>query len=151
MNSAYDPTSEPAGPPTSVAAGGDSESIEDVREFIGSLSTRNCEEAIGLSDRGGLVSGIVQATLGFAAVLIVFTAIPYWISSNKPAATPAAEPAASNENPVAPPVTPGEVPQQDDVDLSEAADVLGIDETKTASPNENPLDNKLDNLLDGVE
>lgn len=150
MNSAYDPTSETAGLPTSVA-GGDPESIEDVREFIGSLSTRTCEEAIGLSDRGGLVSGIVQATLGFAAVLIVFTAIPYWIGSNKPAATPAAAPAAADENPVTPPVTASETPQENDVDLSKAADVLGIDETKTASPDENPLDKKLDNLLDGVE
>lgn len=144
MNTTNDPTPEQA------------QSFEDVRKLIGSLSSRSCEEAIGLSTRGGLVSGIVQATLGFAAVLIVFTAIPYWMGTNKSAtaSTPAAQTATNNEIPEAPPVpatTPGQAPGENDTDLSKAAEVLGIDETKSASPTENPLDKNLDNLLDGVE
>lgn len=144
MNTTNDPTPEQA------------QSFEDVRKLIGSLSSRTCEEAIGLSNQGGLVSGIVQATLGFAAVLIVFTAIPYWIGTNKSAtaSTPAAETATNDENLDAPAVTatiPGDVPEGNETDLSKAAEVLGIDETKTAPPTDNPLDKNLDNLLDGVE
>lgn len=156
MNSAYDPASEPAASPTSVAPGGDSESFEDVRQFIGSLSSRTCEEAIGLSHQGGLLSGIVQATVGFAVVLFALTAIPYWIGSGEPAPAKQSTPqaASADEQPDAAPVaatTPGETAGGNDVDLSKAADVLGIDETKTAAPDENPLDKKLDNLLDGVD
>jgi len=41
------------------------------------------------------------------------------------------------------------VPEQ--ADLEKATDAMGIGETKTADPDENPLENKLDSLLDGVD
>jgi len=153
MSTANETNPEAAVSPARTASGENSESFDDVRKFIGSLSSRSCEEAIGLSNQGGLVAGIVQATVGFAVVLIAFTAIPYWMGSHKPAPTakPEAATAAAAENPVTPPVTAGETDGEGDVDLSKAANVMGIDETKSAAPNENPLDKKLDNLLDGVE
>lgn len=155
MNTANDPTPEQAASSRNVASGGESESFDDVRQFIDSLSSRTCEEAIGLSAQGGLVSGIVQATLGFAVVLLAFTAIPFWLGSNETATAsdPTAETTANTDNPVAPPVTTtaGETAGDNEIDLSKAADVMGIDETKTASPAENPLDKNLDNLLDGVD
>ena len=136
-----------------ATAGSGTETYDDVRKFLGTLSNRSCEEAIGLDNQGGLVSGMVQATLGFAVVLVAFTAIPYWMGSEKqvPIEQPPAVSAAPNENSVAPPEQTNNPAGESDVDLSKAAEVMGIDETKTAAPNENPLDNKLDNLLDGVD
>ena len=54
-----------------------------------------------------------------------------------------------------PPETASNTPATDgdgnEVDPERAIDAMGIGETKTADPDENPLEGKLDKLLDGIE
>ncbi len=129
-------------------------SIDEVREFMGKMQGRSAQEAIGLVAESGLVSGIVQSTIGFAVVLLVFTALPYWFASDDPvpqtaAAKAAEQPTAAADTQTAATTDTGASTATPDVE--KAASAMGIDETKNAKPDENPMEKKLNNLLDGVD
>ncbi|MAG93664.1 MAG: hypothetical protein CMJ48_07935 [Planctomycetaceae bacterium] len=135
-------------------------SVDELREFVGKLRGRSPQEMLGLVAESRLVSGIVVSTIGIAAVLLVFTAIPYWLHLNEPTALEAAgapAPVDSSEeglpvqNVQADPVSPAGGSSAQGNDVTKAASAMGIDEAKTASPDSNPLEKKLDNLLDGVD
>lgn len=134
-----------------------SASLEELKEFLGRLQGRSPQEVVGIVSTSMMVQSMVIATLGTLAIMAVFTLGPYLVygapQAKKTAAAPAkvAAPAnapASNATPPAQ-AKPGELSEED---KAKAPAKLGIDETKTADPNKNPLDNKtFDNLLDKVK
>ena len=95
-----------------------------------------------------------MAALGFVVVLLIFTAIPFYMAGDESAAKKS--PAASaNTTPAPGKNTQPETGKQGQAEATdsgtEAVDNLGIGETKTFDTDENPLEKKLDNLLDGVK
>ena len=61
------------------------------------------------------------------------------------------EPTTDPDSPASAVTPPDEDSSEPEVDPDRALDALGIGETRTAQPDENPLEDKLDNLLDGIE
>ena len=95
-----------------------------------------------------------MAALGFVIVLLLFTAIPFYLAGDEPVAKKS--PAASAKTTSAPDKTKQpESGRQGQTEATnpgnEAVDKMGIGETKTFDADENPLEKKLDNLLDGVK
>jgi len=129
-------------------------SLRELREFIGSLKGRDAHEVIGIVSGNSLIKGVGIAALGFVVVLLLFTAIPFYLSEDESVAeqTP---PATAQPGPAPQKNTQPEASQQEQTAVTnpgnEAVDKMGIGETKTFDSDENPLDKKFDNLLDGVK
>lgn len=129
-----------------------SASLDELKEFLGKLQGRSPQEVVGLVSASMLVQSMVISTIGVLAILAVFTVGPYVVygppqikkaaAAPPPAATAAPAPAAAETAKT----------EDDGVDAkTKAIQKMGIDETKTAKPDENPLDKKFDNLLDGAK
>lgn len=134
--------------------------LDEVREFMGEMQGRSAQEALGLVAESGLVTGIVQATIGFVVVLFVLTVIPYLFTSDEPApstaqtesaaaAKAADQPASAADTQTTTTTDTGDSAATSDIE--KAASAMGIDESKTAKPDQNPMEKKLNNLLDGVD
>ena len=135
-------------------------SAEELRQFIAKMHGKSPQEVLGAVAESGLTRGIVISAIGALVVLVAFTVGPFLLNKlsadTAPAATtkpqraaaqaePNSTQAAARQQSAEPQVVPEEA------DLERATEAMGIGETKTADPEENPLDNKLDSLLDGVD
>ncbi len=125
----------------------------ELRQFVKQLRGRTPQEVIGVIAQSNLIRATALAAGGTFILLIVFTILPILLggSKTKPqAASPAAatSPAAAKTDDggkaVAPPVTAKTKDQ-------EAADKLGIGETKTLDPGKNPLDSVGDDLFKNIK
>jgi hypothetical protein len=136
--------------------------VAELREFIGQMRGKSPQEMLGLVANSGLAWSIVLATLLFVALLVAGTVIPYALKDRtndaaKPATGPTmvAEDGAPQPDDAQPAETaPAETSVDTaggEMDAEKAIKALGIDETRTADPEKNPLEDKLDKLLDGVE
>jgi hypothetical protein len=130
-----------------------SASLGELKEFLTKLQGRSPQEVVGLVSTSMLVQSMVISTLGTLAILAIFTLGPYMIygppKEKKTAAAP--PPAAAPATAAAPVAAEGKTGELTDEGKTKAMQKMGIDETKTAKPDENPLDKKLDNLLDDVK
>ena len=61
-----------------------SATAEELREFVGGLKGRSPQEVLGIVSATGLFKGTIQATVGMAVVLAVFTVLPWAIADEKP-------------------------------------------------------------------
>ncbi|MFP6604051.1 MAG: hypothetical protein VB862_16070 [Pirellulaceae bacterium] len=125
-------------------------SLQELREFVGTLKGRRPQEVMGIVAGNSLVKGIEMSAIGFVVVLLVFTAIPFYLAGDEPAAKKSPASRASSKTSQQPATgkqaQTGTANSRDDV-----MDKTGIGETKTFDADENPLEKKLDNLLDGVK
>ena len=132
---------------------------EELRQFIARMHGKSPQQVLGAVAESGLTRGIVISAIGAIVILVAFTVGPFLVNKlsadNAPAATtkpqraaaqaePNSTQAAARQQSTEPEVVPEEA------DLERATEAMGIGETKTADPGENPLENKLDSLLDGV-
>ncbi len=129
-----------------------SASLRELREFITHLKGRRPQEVMGMVTSNGLVQGIVISAASFAVLLMLFTAIPFFLADEEPVAGKATPPAAKVKSDQ----SQGAGDKKQEQAGSNAAgenvsNALGIGETKASSLEENPLENKLDNLLDDVK
>lgn len=126
-----------------------SASLAELKEFLGRLQGKSPQEVVGLVSTSLMVQSMVIATVGTIALLAVFTIGPYMVYGAPKVKEKAKPPVAAA--PAAP--SPGETARSDEAvdDKTKAIQKMGIDETKTARPDENPLDKKFDNLLDGAK
>jgi hypothetical protein len=127
-----------------------SASLAELKEFLGRLQGRSPQEVVGLVSTSMMVQSMVIATVSTVALLAIFTIGPYMVYGAPKVKEKAKPPVAA----AAPADAPKETAKSGDpnaVDPAKAAKVLGVDETKTAKPDENPLDKKFDNLLDGAK
>jgi hypothetical protein len=125
-----------------------SASLAELKEFLGKLQGRSPQEVVGLVSTSMMVQSMAIATVGTIALLAVFTLVPYMLYG-APQVKQTAKPPAP-----APAATSAETAKTDEPaldDKTKALQKMGIDETKTAKPDENPLDKKFDNLLDGAK
>lgn len=147
-----------------------SASVDELRNFIGEMHGKRPEEVLGAVASSNLIQSTLIATAGIAVLLVVFTAVPYFLSGGQEeAAAGSGNQAATQtdaESDTADESSQPAAPTADDGAAQAAAggsgdatttsgdpllDNLGIGETKTAAPTENPLDKNLDKLLDGID
>ncbi len=131
-----------------------SASLDELKEFLSKLQGKSPQEVVGLVSTNMLVQSMVISTLAVLAVLAIFTIGPYAVyGPPQPKKTAAAPPpaAAPAEAPPATASAEGKTGELSADDKTKALQKMGIDETKTAKPDENPLDKKFDNLLDGAK
>jgi hypothetical protein len=138
-----------------------SASAAELREFVGALRGKSTRELLGEVAKSKLVSSVGVATLAFVVLLAIATVVPYMlrgepVAAKPAAASPADRNAAATASAAAPTgqKTPGDAASVNDPsqpNIARAAAALGIDETKTAAPDKNPLEDDLDNLLDGAK
>lgn len=130
-------------------------SLEELKEFLSKLQGRSPQEVVGIVSTSLLVQSMIISTLGTIAILAIFTIGPYMIygapQEKKTAAAPPAASAAPATSAAQPTGAADQAGELTDNDKSQALQKMGIDETKTAKPDENPLDKKFDNLLDNVK
>ena len=131
-------------------------SLQELREFVGNLKGRGAREVIGIVSGNSLIKGVEMSAIGFVVVLLVFTAIPFFLAGDEPAAkkSPASAASSKTSQPPANTQQPDTGKQAQTVPANSRDDVMdktGIRETKPFDPDENPLEKKLDNLLDGVK
>ena len=129
-------------------------SLQELREFVGNLKGRGAREVIGIVSGNSLVKGIEMAAIGFVILLLLFTAIPFYLAGDESVAkkSPAASAKTTQGSAKTKPPETGKQGQAEAANPgNEAVDKMGIGETKTFDADENPLEKKLDNLLDGVK
>lgn len=131
-------------------------SVAEMRAFLKSLKSRNPQEVIGIVSSNLLAQSLGIACAATAIFMFVFTVGPYLIygppvAKAKPA-KPAAQSAATGGNP-----SPAEgaagtgTTTSGQPNAEQAAQVMGLEETKSADPTKNPLDKPdIDKLLDGL-
>jgi hypothetical protein len=134
-------------------------SLEELREFLKTLKSRNPQEVIGIVKTSLLIQSLVISSLATVAFMAIFTVGPYLVyGPDKPTSAPrkgtvAAVPAAAETSaPTSAAATaPADKGSVGAPDVEKAAKVMGLDETRPADPKKNPLDKPdLDKLLDGL-
>ena len=137
-----------------------SESLAELREFMGQLRGKSPQEVLGAVASSSLVRSTLVATAACLVLLVgLSVATYYWKlafaeraaptaaskSADQPAAAPA--PAQRDQQPATPPAAAEQAAASGDPTL----DKLGIGETKQADAEKNPLEDSLDNLLDNAK
>jgi hypothetical protein len=132
--------------------------VAEIKDFLAQMKGRSPQEMLGALAKSGLTAGIVVSILLFIAILVAGTLGPYLLWGPGQQATAAAAPAEPGEEPAAEGQTaegqPSETvgaPESEQSDREKAVEVMGLGETKTADPDENPLEGELDDLLDRVK
>ncbi|QDU92953.1 hypothetical protein [Lignipirellula cremea] len=145
-----------------------SESISELRDFLGRMRGKNPQEVLGAVANSGLVATTLGAGAVCAALLFGMSLLSW--SMKEPAAetaaaapaetAPAADQAATEDAAAtsadASAAAANTTAAADDPDQGTASgdptlDRMGIGETKTAAPTDNPLDKGIDNLLDDLK
>jgi hypothetical protein len=151
--------------PRSIGVGADmhrlrkdgSASVDELRDFVGRMHGKSPQEMMGLVGESGLARGIAASASGFAAVLVVFTIIPYLWFGNASAHEPTAKKGGQASAVVNAPTNDDKGAAKKTAatgkpDPAALAKQIGIGEVEKADPNKNPLDSpKLDKLLDGLK
>jgi len=149
--------------------------VEELRSFLEGMRGKSAKEVLGTLAESGLIRATFQATVISIVGIGLFTVGPYMIyggkkkgpttsaaapaaatanagaSTNSPTATTSAMPtsgAAATTSNNAEKASGGATPE---TDLDKAAKALGVSETKSADPKNNPREKDLDNLLDKVK
>jgi hypothetical protein len=157
---------------------GASASAKELQEFVAQLRGRSPQEMLGMIAGSDLVRATTLATVITVVFMAAFTVGPYLLNKRekeKAAAVPVVAPTAPAPNAVAPApqstapssaavagpagsapggaVPPGGLPPAGRPGASGPRDPLapsGVNETKTADPNKNPLENRTDDLLKDI-
>ncbi|WP_254513489.1 hypothetical protein [Anatilimnocola floriformis] len=123
-----------------------SASLVELKQFLSRLQGRSPQEVVGLVSTSLLVQSMVIATLGSLAIMVAFTVGPYLMYGPPQVKQAKSGPGAKAAAPVAAAPSNAEETAKPADNEGRYKKALGVDETKTADPNKNPLD--IDNLLD---
>jgi predicted lipid-binding transport protein (Tim44 family) len=136
-------------------------SVAELKEFLGSLQGRSPQEVIGIVSTSMLVQSFGIAAVATTLLLAVFTIGPYLMFGSPHDRTVAAKPKPAAATPADQQANLGSAatagataagPSDNAPNAQRAADVMGLNDTKAADPNTNPLDGpNIDNLLDGID
>jgi len=137
------------------------ESVGELREFLGKMQGKSPQEVLGAVANSGLVASTLLSAVLIGVGLFGLSAFSYFWNGGATTAknTPAvgerewSDPGAGDETPAAQPAEADPAANAGNATPSgdNTLDALGIGETKTAKPDENPRELDLDNLLDGVK
>ena len=126
--------------------------VQEIQEFLRQLKGKSPQEMLGVVATSQLIRATILSCILVGGAIFALTAIPYFLGGEESppseapavAATPA-DPAPQPTPPVPPPAetNTGETPSP--------IEPLGVNETKTAPANSNPLEDKKDNFLKDLE
>ncbi len=124
-------------------------SATELRDFLRALRGKTPTEMLGVVASSSLFRSLVTATIGTAALIAIFTVIPFawgkiFDKTEEAPPLPVAEEKAAAEGPATP-------EPSIDTPKAPALDALGVGETKEAPPRSNPLEGSSDDLLEGLE
>ena len=129
-------------------------SLQELREFVGNLKGRGAREVIGIVSGNSLVKGVEMAALGFVILLLLFTAIPFYMAGDESMAKKSSA-ASAKTTPTLEKNKQSETGKQGQAEATdgstEAVDKMGFQEIKTFDVDKNPLEEKMNKLLDGVK
>ncbi|NQT39554.1 MAG: hypothetical protein HQ581_18805 [Planctomycetes bacterium] len=135
-----------------------SATVAELRQFLGNMRNRSPQEVLGLVATSGLARSVLLATVLIAGLLVALTAVPYYYQGSeaaepkKPSGQTAAAAQAPAESSPAEPASPAATTAGGSpTDPDRAVDAMGIGETRSSDPKQNPRETDLDNLLDGIE
>jgi len=126
--------------------------VQEIQEFLRQLKGKSPQEMLGVVASSQLIRATILSCILVAGAIFALTAIPYFLGGedSPPSEAPAvaATPAAPAPEPTPPApeptkATPGETPSP--------IEPLGVNETKTAPANSNPLEDKKDDFLKDLE
>ena len=130
----------------------------ELREFVKQLRGKAPQEVIGVIAQSDLIRATAMAAVGTVVLMIVFTVLPMLFKGSKGATEPTAPAAAASDgNKATTPVVKNDdskttvTPPVAKSKEQEAADKLGIGETKTLDPKKSPLDSVGDDLFKDVK
>ncbi|BCX49275.1 hypothetical protein HAHE_31830 [Haloferula helveola] len=126
-----------------------SATVAELKAFLAELKGKSPQEMLGIVASSQLFRAITTSTVVVFIGIIAFTAIPYAMGEKEEPVVeeetttvePKKEPAPAEPAPAEPAPPPAEA------DLSK----LGVDETKEAPADKNPLETDNDNFLDGLD
>jgi len=119
--------------------------VAELQAFLRELKGRSPQEMLGLVAGSQLVRSIGLSSAIVAGVILIFTAIPYFFATEKPAvAAPTPPPALT-----APEAPPAEV--KPEVPAADPLSNLGVGGEIAAPPDQNPLENQSDDFLKDLE
>ncbi len=127
----------------------------ELREFVRGLKGRSPQEVMGMITGNALTKSLVAATIG-CVILLAVLSVPFAFGSSakekaakaklaQQAAKAKPDPEKVDDKEAKRSSANGDTPSE--ADLKKASKAMGLNDTKMADPNKNPLD-KLDNLLD---
>lgn len=140
-----------------------SESLAELRDFMGNLRGKSPQEVLGAVANSSLARSTFVSAIGFVVVIFGFSVVAhYWPGSKDKAKAADAQPKTSDKAKDAPagdagtPLTAQSTGAGTPADATQNSgdptlDNLGIGETKATDPKKNPLEDSLDNLLDDAK
>ncbi len=128
--------------------------VDEIREFLAQMRGKSPKEMLGIVASSNLVRSTATAAVGVAAMIVVFTIIPFawgaiFSKDGGKKKDESAEVAVVESKPEK--ETEAEEEPSGPVRDAGTADALGIGETKTAPSGVNPLDAATDDLLKDLE
>jgi hypothetical protein len=138
-----------------IQAGGAMTAAE-LRQFIRQFKGKSPQEVLGAVAQSGLAQAVGAATIGCAALVAVFTVLPYaWGKAVPAESKPARKATAAKTVPSAAAEQPPAAVRQPATQASAAGggasqellDKLGEGDAKTSDPRSNPLEESADDLL----
>jgi hypothetical protein len=123
-------------------------SSHEIREFLAQMRGKSPQEMLGMLASSNLVKCTVQAGIGWLIVIALFSLGPWiWSLVNPPTPKVLPPPAGATAATTAPTVEAKPVVSTPTAPPVNAAEKLGIGETKDAPANQNPLEKSSDDLL----
>jgi hypothetical protein len=120
--------------------------VQEIQAFLRELKGKSPQEMLGVVAQSGLFRSLMLSSGIVVGGILLFTAIPYFMSGDeKPA--PTAEKTAPVVAPVESPKPAEPVPETATDPLSK----LGVGEELPAPPDKNPLEDKGDDFLKDLE
>jgi len=116
--------------------------VQELQAFLRELKGKSPQEMLGVVAASQLARSLVLSSAIVGGVILLFTAIPYFLGDDEKAA-----PATTATAPPPPAAEPAPVEEKKPDPLS----TLGVGEELTAPPDENPLENKGDDFLKDLE
>lgn len=120
--------------------------VAELKAFLSELKGRSPQEMLGMVAGNQLIRATIQALILIAAILVIFTVIPYLTREALPAA------AAPETTEATPAETPNEIPTEPTIPApADPLQELGIGEEIQAPPDVNPLDTGIGSFLDELD
>lgn len=139
-------------------------SKDTIRQFVAELKSRSPEEVMGEAATSKLTGSVIKAAVAWIGSLLVLTVVVFLLGGGPDSRNVASE---ANEKPAAAEPANVETPAESqaatsqgpaDTDTSaegstveQAADAMGIRETKDADAKTESMENRLDKILDSLE
>jgi len=127
--------------------------VAELKSFLRELKGRTPQEMLGVVAASQLIRALATSTLLVGVGILIFTAVPFFLSGGEEAtaATPESEAVTPDASPPPPPEASPTTPAPIEATPGDPLSKLGVGEEKAAPANVNPLENQSDDFLKELE